>query len=408
VSPGSGRRRIATRGRHAPHALRRPARATLSSPFGRRRGIWRCLLPAAGVLLATAAAVAGVLLWPRGLGIPPAGLGPGVPAPTLVREIGTTGAGALRQPLGVAVAGGKVYVADAERGEVVVFGSDGEYVTAFGGDTLSTPLYVAENPLDGHLYVSDRKTARVHIFDLSGAYLGLLEPMEVTDGPRLRDGWLPLALAFGSSGTMYLTDASEPQRVLMIGPTRKLLAQAARPYLPPGPSGSALSYANGVAVSGDGVLVVDSNNRRLLLFDEGLRLVRIRTFDGLPRGACVVPTAAGAIYAVVDASGYGVRLVTSGGALLRTFSGVETTAGPMIQPTAVAHDGRSLLYVTDTGNRRVLQLRLGSVAVAAPLGLPRIAPDTQSLAAWALGIVGTLIALVAGAMCARTQRRLTL
>ncbi|HEX9093403.1 MAG TPA: hypothetical protein VF902_05420, partial [Coriobacteriia bacterium] len=289
-------------------------------------------------------------------------------------------------------AGGKVYVADALRGEVVVFGVDGKYQTAFGKGVLVTPLYVAENPLDGRVYVTDRKAVGVHVFDRGGTQLRLFEPTATDDGPDLGSGWRPLAIAFGSGGTMYVTDTSEPQRALKISPTGALLVEAGR-STPIATAGPELAFANGIAPSGEDVLVVDSNNGRLLFLDAEFRRVGQATFDGLPRGAAVIPTAVGRVYAVVDAAGSDVHLVDARGTTLETFSGRDTTAGPMYQPTAVADDGASMLYVTDTGNRRVLQFSLGPAPAAAPLGLPRVGRDAQSSAAWAVAIIGCLITL---------------
>jgi DNA-binding beta-propeller fold protein YncE len=76
------------------------------------------------------------------------------------------GFGQLRKPINCATdkATGRLYVADIERGDVVVFGPDRRFVTAFGGVTASRPtdVFVAE----GRAWVADLKHHEVRVYDL--------------------------------------------------------------------------------------------------------------------------------------------------------------------------------------------------------------------------------------------------
>jgi sugar lactone lactonase YvrE len=346
------------------------------------------------ILLATAASAAAVLMWPQTVALPP------VPKPTYVRSFGSDGPEALVEPIGVAVAGGRLYVADAGRGEIVVFTSGGTRVTSFGKGRLVTPLYVALNPLDGRLYVTDRVLRAILVFDIKGGYMRTLVPEDRGNGSDAVAPWNPLAIAFTDAGAMYATDADGRQRILKVGPTGVLVAIASR-FVPSGPAGTSVAYANGVAAAVKRVLVADSNNRRLLLFDTDLHYQGAVAFDGLPRGACTVSGGVRPIFAVADTTGGSVRLVDGAGSVVRSFDGRGTDGGALVEPTGVAHDGASLLYVTDNGNRRISVWRVRGLPPAPMPPATRVSARPRIAAA--IAIAGVAAAVAAFFLCARER-----
>src|SRR5207253_10310813 len=83
-------------------------------------------------------------------------------------------AGDLRTPFGVAVNGGRVYVADFGNDRVEVFGQDGSLLSTLGGrgsgdGQFQRPAGVAVGP-DGTLYVTDHFNDRVQRFSGEGRF----------------------------------------------------------------------------------------------------------------------------------------------------------------------------------------------------------------------------------------------
>jgi len=271
-----------------------------------------------------------------------------VPAPTFSREFGADGPAALQQPLGIAVTRSRVYVADAGRGDVIVFSDTGSLVATIGAGRLTTPVYVALNPLDGRLYVSDRQSRTVQVFGVDGAFVRTFDPAD-PGGRAAIKGWQPLALAFSDDGTFYVSDVGPRQRVLAFGPTGSFVGESGAD-IPAGSSGGPLSFANGLAPAAGTVVVADSNNSRLIVLDDRLRFRRASSFAGLPRG---LATLTDEILAVVDTTGGELRLIDADAATLARAGSKGSAAGQLLLPTSVAADGSGRVFVTDTGNRRI-------------------------------------------------------
>ncbi|MDO8915527.1 MAG: hypothetical protein Q7W16_05540 [Coriobacteriia bacterium] len=301
---------------------------------------------AAAVALA-ASCVAGSLLW-AGRDSDESASSIRVEPPVFSREFGASGPGALKQPVGIAVDGARVFVADAGRGDVAVFSTSGRFASALGTATLETPVYVALSPLDGRLYVSDRLSRTIEVFGVDGTFVRTFAPAGAAGEIAIRD-WRPFALAFADDGTLYVSDVGTHQRVIAFGPTGEYRGETGDD-LPKGPSGGSLSFANGLAVSGDLVVVADSNNRRLLFLTRQLRFLRAVTFSGLPRGVLALNDG---LFAVMDTTGGELLILGPDGATLTRGASKGTAPGQFYAPTGIATDGDGHVFVTDTGGSRV-------------------------------------------------------
>jgi DNA-binding beta-propeller fold protein YncE len=260
-------------------------------------------------------------------------------------------------PTGVAVTadGSRVYAVQSEGDrQVIAFDASGKQVASLKPPATATgdhvPVYVALNPVNGDVYVSDRPAASIYVYSADGAYLRAFDP-----GPDL-DGWEPLGLAFDRSGDLFVTSVGAPfQAVHEFGPDGRFI----RTY---GKAGQ-LSFPNGVAVDASGkVYVADSNNGRLVVFDAGgndLGLIPrgSKVGDlGLPRGTAIDD--AGRIY-VADVTMQGVQVyhALANGENQPKFIGhfgeEGAQDGGFRLPNAVAVDGRSRIYVADWRNNRI-------------------------------------------------------
>lgn len=260
-------------------------------------------------------------------------------------------------PTGVAVSpdGSRVYVTQTEGDpSVVIFDGNGTQLETVkppvttGGDHV--PVYVALNPTNGDLYVSDRPTGSIYVYSKDGVYRTKFDP-----GKTLV-GWQPLGMAFDRQGDLYVTDVSGPfNRVHEFGPDGKLVRSI-------GEAGQ-FDFPNGVAVDPVGnIYVTDSNNGRLVVFDPSGRqraVVRRGASQGdlgLPRGTAIDDS--GRVY-VVDTTAQGVQLYRVIGEKDRTpkyigrFGVQGTQDGAFQYPNGVAVDTRARIYVTDWRNNRV-------------------------------------------------------
>ena len=261
-------------------------------------------------------------------------------------------------PVGVAVspAGDRIYVTEENAPNLVhVYDHAGKQVDTLAPPSTTgpthTPTYVAINPTNQDVYVSDNSTNKIYIYNAKGTYL-------TTFAPKGKVGaWHPLGLAFGPDGSLYATDiqgSGKAHRVVAFSPDGTLLRSMGAP---------GLSFPNGISLDQHGNIdVADSNNGRLLIFNVAGKIVAtvgrgIGSGDlGLPRG--VAGDGAGRLY-VVDSSDHMVRVYDDASSTVATptyissFGNEGQTDGTFEYPSGVATDTRAHIYVTDQGNNRV-------------------------------------------------------
>jgi tripartite motif-containing protein 71 len=258
-------------------------------------------------------------------------------------------------PLGVAVSadGSDIYVTESGGAmRILKFDRDGHLVKTLALPSSTgpthTPLYPAINPVNQHVFVADRLTAKIFEFDADGKYVGAF----VANG--VSGQFLPLGLAFDPAGRLYVSQAmSKTTSILKFDAKTGTLLQT---ITSPDP----MSFPNGLAIiSGGAVVVTDSNNGRALVFDANGHLVtQISSGSapadlGLPRGVAI--DSQGHLD-IVDATNQGVRVYKLAGSTV-TFVGSLGDQGIgdglFEYPNGAAADQRAHLYVTDRGNNRV-------------------------------------------------------
>lgn len=185
---------------------------------------------------------------------------------------GTSGAGRLNKPTGVAVdQQGRVYVADSQDRRVVVFDSNGKYVTAMGGpQLLHRPVGVAINPVNNRVYVVDAGTLdsthhAVSVFNKKGKHLFDFGKR----GSKKGEFNFPTNISVSADGHLYIVDTGN-FRVQKFSKDGKFIDSF-------GSVGTALgSFARpkGIALDSDGqIYVIDAAFNNVQIFNQQKRLL---------------------------------------------------------------------------------------------------------------------------------------
>jgi DNA-binding beta-propeller fold protein YncE len=259
--------------------------------------------------------------------------------------------------MGVAVSpdGDRIYAAETEGDRaLLIYDANGTLIRKVqppeSTGSEHVPVWVAIDPVTSEVYVTDRPTGEIYVYDRDGAYQRTFVPQQQIAG------WQPIGIAFDMAGNLYVSDlGGTVPRIEMFDRSGKLVRTFGE--------GSGLSFPNGVAIDKTGqVYVADSNNGRLLVFGSGGTLIAqvgrgAGIGDlGLPRGVSV--DGQGRVY-VCDPTAQGVHVyrAPSGDKPsledIGFFGGEGIDDGKFNFPNGVATDAHGRIYVTDTGNDRV-------------------------------------------------------
>jgi len=166
----------------------------------------------------------------------------------------------LVQPVGVAVSGDEVYVSDVADQQIKVYSLGGRFLRSFGEPGFRPGQFSFANGLavgrDGNLYVADSNNRRVQVVDTHGTPIAVLDKTDLPEGMGL-----PRAVALDRLGRVHVADT--------FGKAVYIYGDPGVPVLVYGRGSveeQALDLPEGIAISGDVIVVSDGGNRRVLVF----------------------------------------------------------------------------------------------------------------------------------------------
>ena len=260
-------------------------------------------------------------------------------------------------PLGVAVSpdGGRIYVTEGDAPFLTrVFdrsGSElGTLVPPADKAAGNRPTYVAVDPTNDEVYVTDLLSGSIYVYDRDGTYSRTFTPQ----GIAAKD-WRPLGIGFSPEGTLFVSDVSGRQAVREFRTDGSVVREVV--------GAGETSFANGFAVDQAGnVAIADSNNGRVAFFDkDGTIVAQINRGAGegelsLPRGLAIDDR--NRLY-VTDAINqhvqvYDIGQIGSEGIKYVGTFGIEGSGdGQFEYPNGAAADTRGRVYITDRVNNRL-------------------------------------------------------
>ncbi len=244
---------------------------------------------------------------------------------------------ALNHPLAVAIsANGQVYVTDSGNNQVKAFQSDGTFALAFGqagrGEGQFNTPYGIGFLADGSLLVSDMLNYRIQHFDKQGKFLGLF----LAANSGIKPGMLLI-----QDKRVYVSDLAAHQIVVF-----SESGQVMRKYT------GDLNFPQGLAVSGDNLLVADAGNNVIKVFSGNSAG---KTFGGANKFKILRGLAVDNLQRVlaVDSMDSQVKFFSDSGKVLFAIGSAGRNLDQFMYPSGIAIDQSGQIYVADWGNNRI-------------------------------------------------------
>lgn len=306
-----------------------------------------------------------------------------LPAPEFLYSFSGPETDRMSRPIGIDVVGNEVYTVDSVKQKIYVTDLEGTYKRSIGGTEAVVPLYIAHNPKDDNLYVTDRRMRTIHIYTKAGKYLKDFDPKLPKDElPKFQTNgvqWAPVALTFAKDGTMYVTEILNGHRLLIFDPSGKFKKSVGTDGLvnDAKKDPEKFQFPNSVKVFKDQVYVADSNNRRVQVFSKDGVYDRIIVTEGLPRGLDFLAKRSKEAsetdkFVVADTLAHDGTIWSVKGEKIVNFGTKGVLEGQFSYPNDLAVGPKNLIFITDSANARVQVW--GWPEEVSPVPLAQVAP----------------------------------
>ncbi|MEI8132181.1 MAG: SMP-30/gluconolactonase/LRE family protein, partial [Leptolinea sp.] len=288
--------------------------------------------------------------------------------------IGAEGSGPAQfnKPRDIAVApDGSVYVADSANHRIQHLSQDGKMLQSWGkfgdiskgdapGGTFNEPWSVAVG-LDGSVFVTDTWNHRIQKFSATGEFIKMWGYFGQAEKPE--GFWGPRGLAVDKNGNVYITDTGN-KRVVVFTAEGEFVAQFGTAGIDPGQFDEPV----GVAVDQNGlVYVADTWNSRIQVFApdaSGTNFSMLRSWEvsawlgqSLDNKPFIDVDAAGNLF-VTDPEGYRMLKFDPEGKFIMGWGDYSTGTDGFGLVSGVAVDQTGKIWVSDSGNNRLMRFNL--------------------------------------------------
>lgn len=287
--------------------------------------------------------------------------------------------GQFQRPRDLTIApDGSLYVADSENHRVQRLSTDGQVLGVWGtfGDisvgeappgAFNQPWGIAVAP-DGSVYVADTWNHRIQKFTADGQFLTMWGYFGQAETPQAM--WGPRDVAVDSRGRVFVTDTGN-KRVIVFDSEGNFLAEF-------GSVGSGLGEFDepvGLAIDPSGrVFVADTWNQRIQAFTETSPDVFTPAYawdvvawfgQSLDNKPYLAVDSQGNLF-TVEPEGYRILWFDENGLALHYWGDFGIGPGQFGLPGSVAADSMGGLWVSDTGNSRLMHFTLPALDKAFP------------------------------------------
>lgn len=108
----------------------------------------------------------------------------------------------LSKPVGLAIVGNRIYVADSSLHKICIFDKEGRFVSSFGGERLVRPSGIAYRADDQTIYVADTARHAIDVFTTGGKFIRQIGSRGVAPGMFN----FPTHVWFDARGNLYVSD----------------------------------------------------------------------------------------------------------------------------------------------------------------------------------------------------------
>lgn len=203
---------------------------------------------------------------------------------------------------------------------------------------------------DGRIAVADTHYGRVMFFDPQGKVLGSIGKIGKNDGEFV----YPVALAEDGTGNLYVCEYGGNDRVQKFDRQGKFLMKFGKHGLEAGE----FQRPSGIVWRDGKLYIADAFNNRIQLFNEQGEYVGI-----LGGGSAVdlyypydIASGPEQDFYIVEYGAGRVTRLTPEGKLVGRYGTSGMGEGEFVTPWGLSVDSRGRIYVTDTGNRRMVEL----------------------------------------------------
>jgi len=261
---------------------------------------------------------------------------------------------------------GSLYVADSDNHRIQQISTDGSVLNVWGsfGDVAAgeAPAGTFNQPwgigigTDGSVFVADTWNHRVQKFSPQGEFLTMWGYFGQGEQPQAF--WGPRDVAVDPQGRVFVTDTGN-KRVTVFDSDGNFITQFGELGMGPGQ----LDEPVGLTIDKDGqVYIADTWNQRIQVFSENENgeFIPLRSWEvwawygqSLDNKPFISVDDLGSVFAA-DPEGYRVLQFSQDGEAIRSWGDFGTGAEMFAIPASVSTDKKGGVWVTDSGNNRIM------------------------------------------------------